>query len=137
MLHGACVPSPLHTRELVWESVLGLGLAQLISRAKIFSYTPAQPHSFEYTRPTNFAQRVLRAQHPPHTHTTDGRYDAHGYLPRQGLQSKNQAIWRGAWILWRIMTRIRHKNQGLGWEMKTRSTHIAYNPVARFYIWKM
>ena len=31
------------------------------------------------------------------------------------------------------MTRIWSKNQGFGREMKTRDTHIAYDPVACFY----
>ena len=75
----------------------------------------------------------LRA-HPPPPPTTDGRDGAHWYVPRRGLWGKNRAIWRGAGRLGRIMTGNRRKNQGFGRETKTRATHIAYNPVARFYI---
>ena len=42
-----------------------LGLDQLIFRAKVVWWTPAKTHPFESTPPNSFAQRTLRAQHPP------------------------------------------------------------------------
>ena len=51
---------------------------------------------------------------------------------------KNQAIWRGARRLWRIMTGIWRKNQGFGRETKTWDTQKAYNPVECFiFYWSL
>ena len=36
-----------------------------------------------------------------------------------------------------MITTIWHKSQGFGQETKTQDIHLAYNPVARFYIIKI
>ena len=65
-----------------------------------------------------------------------GRYGAHGYVPKQGFQRKKKVIRRGARRLWNIMTGIHCKKKVFGLQMKTRDTHIAYNPVVCLYIHK-
>ena len=65
--------------------------------------------------------------------TAAGRDGYHVYVPRQGILNKKQAMWRGAWRLWHIITCIQRENQGFGRETKTRAAHIAYNTVARVY----
>ena len=67
---------------------------------------------------------------------TDGRYGAHGYVPKRRFQRKKKAVWRGARRLRNTMTGINCKKKVFVLEMKTRDTHISYNPVMCLYIHK-
>ena len=72
VIHRAWVPSPLRTWYLGWESGLVLGLAQLISCAKIGLCTPAQTFPFESTLPL-VLRNVLCLRNITPTPATAGR----------------------------------------------------------------